>query len=435
MRSGLGPIFEYEWLTTTRKWQLYALRALFVMAILVGMIVVWNNANRFASPTQTVSLQTLAKYGESLYEAVVSIELTLVLLAAPAATAGAICLDKARGTLDHMLATDLSNAEIVLGKIGVRLVPVLGLIACVLPLTALTSLLGGIDPLALFGSFMTSIASAALGCSLGVTLSVWGRKTHEVLMTTYLVLVLWLISPLILLVVMDFLGLASLPTVAPTLWKWIECSNPYYLAFAPYSDPGKVGPTTYFAFLVICLAFSTFLLTMATLRIRGVALRQAGSQAASPSQHWLSRCFNARAWWPALPWPVTRREPSSVAGMASIPAIAVITRYLDAILSPRSSLARAFAERLHQFDWQSRNNRNYEHVSCATGIIALERECRNKSGRRARPRQPRRFALHTTVKLFDPHREMVRILSSGSSCTGVASSSGRHPRGSEWTLD
>ena len=116
------------------------------MAILVGMIVVWNNANRFASPAQTVSLQTLAKYGESLYEAIVSIELTLVLLAAPAATAGAICLDKARGTLDHMLATDLSNAEIVLGKIGVRLVPVLGLIACVLAAHGTDELAGGDRP-------------------------------------------------------------------------------------------------------------------------------------------------------------------------------------------------------------------------------------------------------------------------------------------------
>ena len=56
---------------------------------------------------------------------------------APAATAGAVCLDKMRGTLDHMLATDLSNAEIVLGKLGVRLVPVLGLVACVLPIMAL----------------------------------------------------------------------------------------------------------------------------------------------------------------------------------------------------------------------------------------------------------------------------------------------------------
>ena len=45
-------------------------------------------------------------------------QLTLVLLAAPAATAGAICVDRRRGTLMHMLMTDLSAGEIVLGKLA-----------------------------------------------------------------------------------------------------------------------------------------------------------------------------------------------------------------------------------------------------------------------------------------------------------------------------
>ena len=44
-----------------------------------------------------------------------------MMLAAPAATAGAICVDRARGTLTHMLATDLSDPEIVLGKLAARL--------------------------------------------------------------------------------------------------------------------------------------------------------------------------------------------------------------------------------------------------------------------------------------------------------------------------
>ena len=171
------------------------------------MMIVWHSSNRLIQPGQTVSIQMLATYGENLYETIVSIELTLVLLAAPAATAGAICLDKARGTLDHMLATDLSNAEIVLGKIGVRLVPVLGLIACVLPVMALASLLGGIDPTAAC-RLVPDVASACavLGCSLALTLSVWGRKTHEVLMITYLILILWLISPVLLEVVAEFAG-------------------------------------------------------------------------------------------------------------------------------------------------------------------------------------------------------------------------------------
>ena len=133
MRLGPGPVFSYEWLTTTRRWQLYALRAFFVGLVLVGMILSWRRG-----PTQTatgISIQALARFGQTLFFTIVTIELSLVLLAAPAATAGAVCLDKARGTLDHMLATDLSNAEIVLGKLGVRLIPVLGLIACLLPLT------------------------------------------------------------------------------------------------------------------------------------------------------------------------------------------------------------------------------------------------------------------------------------------------------------
>ena len=286
VRLGPGPVFVYEWLTTVRRWQLYALRALFVGAILIGMMVVWQESYRSAAPAQFVSIQTVAWYGEQLYKTIVSIELTLVVLAAPAATAGAICLDKARGTLDHMLTTDLSNAEIILGKISARLVPVIGLVACVLPVAALGGLLGGIDPLALLGSFVTAIACAVLGCSLALTLSVWGRKTHEVLMATYLILILWLIAPILVVLAVEFLplGLTPISSNVQIAWEWFACSNPYYLAFAPYSNPGKLGLTTYLVFLGSCLSVSAWLLGLATRRIRGVALKQASQRVAQDAQ-------------------------------------------------------------------------------------------------------------------------------------------------------
>jgi ABC-type transport system involved in multi-copper enzyme maturation permease subunit len=311
LRLGPGPVFVYEWLTTSRRWQLYGLRAAFVGAILIGMMFVWHQSRTFANPTQAVSFQTLARYGEELYETIVSIELTLVLLAAPAATAGAICLDKARGTLDHMLATDLSNAEIVLGKIGVRLVPVIGLIACVLPVAALGGLLGGIDPLALLGSFVTAIACAVLGCSLALTVSVWGRKTHEVLMATYLILILWVITPLLALTAAFSLQIFKRPltSTALTAWEWLECSNPYYLAFAPYSEPGKVGLTTYLGFLGSCLFVSALLLGLATHRIRGVALTQAGQLAVKARSGRLTGRFWRPKWLICLPGPSLDGNP------------------------------------------------------------------------------------------------------------------------------
>ena len=67
----------------------------------------------------------------------------------------------------------------------------LGLIACSLPVVALGTLLGGIDPVALTGSFVVLVGVAMLGCTLALTLSVWGRKTHEVLLATYFVWVVW----------------------------------------------------------------------------------------------------------------------------------------------------------------------------------------------------------------------------------------------------
>ena len=59
-----------------------------------------------------------AGLGELYFYGLIGVELAIVMLAAPAAAAGAICGDRARGTLDHILVTDLSDAEIVLGKLG-----------------------------------------------------------------------------------------------------------------------------------------------------------------------------------------------------------------------------------------------------------------------------------------------------------------------------
>ena len=100
--------------------------------------------------------------GVSYFYGLIGVEMAIVMLAAPAATAGAISVDRARGTLDHMLTTDLSDPEIVLGKLAARLLPVLGLVACSWPVMALSSLFGGIDPLALTLASRSSSPSACL---------------------------------------------------------------------------------------------------------------------------------------------------------------------------------------------------------------------------------------------------------------------------------
>src|SRR5262249_20592590 len=152
----------------------------------------------------------------------------------PAAAAGSICTDRARGTLEHILVTDLSDVEIVLGKLAARLAPIVGMIACGVPVAALATLLGGVEFPAIVGLFTTLLVLALLGCALALAISIWAAKTHEVLMAVYVIEAAWLIS----LPIWYELCLTSKLPAPPA---WIEKSNPYVLVFAPYAKPGFVG--------------------------------------------------------------------------------------------------------------------------------------------------------------------------------------------------
>ena len=117
---GPGPVFVYEWITSSRRWQAYAWRSLFVLGLMAALLVMGISRGPDVIVATTSVLRALAQLGEGFFVAVIGTQLTLVLLAAPAATAGAICLDRSRGTLTHLLVTDLTDREIVLGKLAAR---------------------------------------------------------------------------------------------------------------------------------------------------------------------------------------------------------------------------------------------------------------------------------------------------------------------------
>jgi ABC-type transport system involved in multi-copper enzyme maturation permease subunit len=97
------------------------------------------------------------------------------------------------------------------------------------------------------------------------------------------------------------------PTSAPVFWQVVMGTNPYYLIFAPYMEPDKVAPTTFLAFLGGCLAASGGLVGLATVRVRRVALRQAGRPAAAPRRR-LASLFRRR-WLPRIPGPSLDANP------------------------------------------------------------------------------------------------------------------------------
>ncbi len=341
-RWGLGPVFIYEWLVMSRRWQVYAARSAFVGLLLCGLVFVW------VSRDQSQSIRAMSAVGEGFYFAIVGMQIALVMLAAPAATAGSICSDKASGKLTHLLVTDLSAAEIVLGKLAARLVPVLGLVACALPVLALGTLMGGIDPVALAGAFLVTIGLAVLGCALALTFSVWASKAHEVLLATYAVWVLWLLAEPIWSTLRSYwssswvwMALGWVPI------EWFSNSNPFSLAFGPYMRPGSVTLWHHSGFLLGALLISMVLIAISIRRIRAVNARQAGQVAGRSRKGTIARPSRWNRWWPSPSLdfnPVLwrewhRRRPSgwilAVGGIYTILAVTFTTLGIIQMLSVR----------------------------------------------------------------------------------------------------
>ncbi len=262
--SGPGPVVVFELLRTSRRWQTYAARSAFVAGQLAALGLVWSAV----AGRGPLSIREQAEVGWRFYHALAATQLALALLAAPAATAGAFYLDRARGTLAQLLATDLTAAEIVLGKLAARLVPLVGTVLGGVPFLALAALLGGIDPASVIGLLLVTLGAAVLGCTLALTLSVWGTTLTEVVLATY---ALWLI---VILLPPTWWVLRAAGAVPWLLPGWMEATSPVLLVFSPGRTPGAMGLGEPSWFLGLCLALSAALAAVAAWRLRPAATRE-----------------------------------------------------------------------------------------------------------------------------------------------------------------
>jgi ABC-type transport system involved in multi-copper enzyme maturation permease subunit len=265
MSWGPGPVFAFESLIAARRWQLYALRSVYVSLLLVGLTLTWGPTERTIK-----SLADAAAIGQLLLHTVIAVQLGMVLLAAPAATAGTICVDKARGTLLHTFVTDLTDREIVLGKLGARLAPVLALMAYGLPVLALGSFLGGIDMAAALGAELATAGVAILCCTVALMTSLWARKPHQALLLAYAVVGLW-VGFVPAVAILFHLGPPNtIAGLAPYM------TNPIMATFAPDAFPpgGWVGLREQAVFFLATLLIAGCLIGLVSWRLRRAVLAQ-----------------------------------------------------------------------------------------------------------------------------------------------------------------
>ncbi len=185
----IGPVFTREVVTVPRRSRLYISRAAYVSALLVLMCTAWL----LLAGTQIVrNLGDMARFGAMLFQILAPLQLALAIFFSALLAASAVAQEKDRRTLVLLLLTNLTNSELVLGKLLAGLLNVLVLLAAALPLFMLSALFGGVSFQQITLVFAVTLATSLLAGSLGSLLALWREKTFQTLALTVLALMFWL---------------------------------------------------------------------------------------------------------------------------------------------------------------------------------------------------------------------------------------------------
>ncbi len=126
----------------------------------------------------SASFSASADIGRQMFSALIMLLTLIVLVLAPASTAGAISLEREKQTLDLLTTTPISSLAIILGKLLSALSWVLLLLLASIPVAALVFAFGGVGPEDLLRAYVVLLGTAVAFGSLGLFVSALVKRTQ-----------------------------------------------------------------------------------------------------------------------------------------------------------------------------------------------------------------------------------------------------------------
>ncbi|CAD7694842.1 unnamed protein product [Ostreobium quekettii] len=236
----IGPVFSREALTAPRRVRFYAVPCLFVATLLGLTLTAWQV---LVGSQNVTNPGDLARFGAAAFTLLAPLQLTVCVLFSALLSAAAVSQEKDRKTLILLLLSDLTNSELVVGKLLASMLTVLMVIAASVPFFMLLTLLGGVTYAQVARVTAVTVVAALAAGSLGSTVALWREKTFQALAITGLVIVLWLVG-------WEFAAAGGLNDVAPQAAAWAAIMSPWQamqIAVQPaYAEAGVGRSVTSF---------------------------------------------------------------------------------------------------------------------------------------------------------------------------------------------
>lgn len=171
------------------------------------------------------SLTALAKVSGNLFQQLSYIQLGLVALLAPVFTAGAITQERDSQTYDVLLATPLTNGQIVLGTLLSRVFFVVALLVSGVPVFSITQIFGGVGIGAIVMSFLIAASTAVVTGALAIAIATLKVGSRRTIFGFYLFIAVYLVGGILL---------DRQSFVRPTLLDGSEMSTSWVTGIHPF---------------------------------------------------------------------------------------------------------------------------------------------------------------------------------------------------------
>lgn len=207
----------------------------------------------------------LARFGVLIFQLIAPFQLLVLMFLGALAGVTAVSHEKDKQTLTLLLMTSLSNAEVVLGKVGSGLLWAFNALLSVVPILFLPCLLGGVSLEQAASAGLITASTIVLTCSLGATVAFWREKTFQAIAVTLLSVAIWIaVGEAIRIGVVPGLSPALATTLSPIRAIW-QVAQP--IVGSTVQSPLGVWQHAIVSSLVL-LGVAILLMALSILRLR-----------------------------------------------------------------------------------------------------------------------------------------------------------------------
>ena len=196
MIFGLGPVVRYELITTARRGRFYIARVVYGLSLALVALERVPRALMRRIPAGARSRRS-SRFAEATFIQFAWAQGAALLCLIPALVAGVIADEHQRKTLHYLLASRLSSAEIVLGKLGARMVHVATFVALGIPVVCLLALYGGLNPENVYYVYLGTFTMVIFVSGLSILISIVSRRPRDAILAAYALGGAWLLVPIV----------------------------------------------------------------------------------------------------------------------------------------------------------------------------------------------------------------------------------------------